>query len=364
MSADTPLERAKLLAMNDLDVAISTAVEAAARSEDDQEILDLAAFLVPYDEKAASYIYQQLAARGNTKGMVGLAFVLTRSQPSEAEQWLQRAVEMGDAQAAFNLGVLLRGRDPGRSRQNFRKAAEGGYTDAFGELAIESRHSDPEEAERLARKGMRAGSLYSQTMLGHILLDKGESDEGFRLLKEAADRGEISAMYGYSQKVSDSDIARSYLMKAASAGSGEAINTLGNEARRGGDSKEAEEHFRVAALRGSVPAMINLAGLLTHSRPDESEEWFKRAYQLGNRDMAAFGLGFHAQRRTDLQNAMIWYQIAAEHDEMHAMWNLSLLIDTSYPRRARELRKKAAALGHQEAQQSISNQKRMGWFRR
>lgn len=133
-------------------------------------------------------------------------------------------------------------------------------------------HSRLDLAEKDYRRALELdpGYVWAQSALGSMLVNKGASEEGLTLCRQAADRGEPAAQYcvGYAYAkgltvAKDPGEAAHWMGKAADNGFVTAMTALGQSYWRGDgvpqDKTKAIELWRNAAARGSAEAKKHLA---------------------------------------------------------------------------------------------------------
>ena len=140
--------------------------------------------------------------------------------------------------------------------------------------------------------------------------------------------------------------------RAADAGSGSAMYSLGFQLQGQGNAEQAEQWYRKAAEAGHFGAMSNLAVLLRErGDPDQAERWYNMAAAGGQiiygsprkresgeaewlrreaadgNPSAMLGLGDLLAEQGNAEQAERWYRKAADAGEMDAMYNLAELLD-------------------------------------
>jgi TPR repeat protein len=117
--------------------------------------------------------------------------------------------------------------------------------------------------------------------LGSTLFYAGELEESFYWLRQAAERGDMTAMVDLGFElhgIGRTDEAEAWYKRAAGLGSGTAMANLGHILRERGDLAGAEHWNRKGAVLNHPGAMINLADTLTElGELDEAFEWFRKA---------------------------------------------------------------------------------------
>lgn len=122
-----------------------------------------------------------------------------------ALEMLKRAADDGSQRAAINLANLLIESDRDQALALYEKAGAAGGIDARRHaafiLAYEADGSTPtQDAERLEKaqsylkEGAAQGDLFAEALLGELLLDLGQTQEGLHWLKKPALAGISSAM--------------------------------------------------------------------------------------------------------------------------------------------------------------------------
>jgi TPR repeat protein len=110
------------------------------------------------------------------------------------------------------------------------------------------------------------------------------------------------------------------------------------------DRDQAVHWFEKAAEAGKAEAMFGLGVLLADRDQDQALRWYEKAAEAGNAD-AMYNLGV-LLRYEDPDQAGIWYQRAAKAGHVGAMYNLGLMLAANDPGQARRWLEKAAEAGH------------------
>jgi uncharacterized protein len=176
-----------------------------------------------------------------------------------AEQWYRAAANQNHTLATYVLGNLCaeQGRD-NEAVQFFSTAINQGFTEAFVQLGrlFEAGRTggapDPSTAHALYLHAAKAGSMYGQFHLGHLIMDHYKnSDQAEPWLLKAAERGHLHAQ---------NSLGLLYVAKGRDV---EAENWLGLAASRGLEA--AIDNYRAVFKRepavrpdcGSLPAIVS-----------------------------------------------------------------------------------------------------------
>lgn len=168
---------------------------------------------MPRNEKEAAEWYRRAAEQGVPEAQFQYALLLVdgrvvKKDKSEAFALMEAAAEGGNALAQFNFAQMLVDRDPGakgmvRAVEYYERAAKAGLPDAEYAMAqvyadgIGGRKKDEAEARRWLGRAALQNFDTAQLDLGTWLVQGrgGAKDEkrGFRILKQAAEGGNIAA---------------------------------------------------------------------------------------------------------------------------------------------------------------------------
>ncbi|MCA6096436.1 tetratricopeptide repeat protein, partial [Streptomyces sp. SCA3-4] len=145
------------------------------------------------------------------------------------------------------------------------------------------------ELETARRRAAESGDPASLSMLGALLLRRGDLDGAERHLRAATAEGDRSAANNLGVLLHQrgyADEAASWWRVAAVAGSAPAAHALGRYHRERGDEPAAEYWLRQSAESGHALGAYALADLLEHRSDVGAERWFRSAAERGHREAA------------------------------------------------------------------------------
>ena len=227
---------------------------------------------VPADKPRAAELYRLAAEARDADSMYDLAMMLDSgdgvpADRAEAEKWFRGAAALGDNDARLCLGGILYERSEFREAESvFTDAALDGDVKAMYNLALmyaegSLGESDMGKAEEWLECASDAGFAYAQSMLGTILLDRGDTTGAEALLRRAADQGEPTAMYNLgalalSGKIEMGDReAVGLLVRAAEQGVEEARTLLSRLSGRGAIRSPVQQLRQALQLVGARDAV-------------------------------------------------------------------------------------------------------------
>lgn len=196
----------------------------------------------------------------------------------------------------------------------------------------------PGERAALIRQGAEAGVAEAQAVLGQMLLDRGEPEEGFGWFNKAAAQGHLMAL---------NMVGRCY--------------DLGWGTRV--DKVRAAECFRIAATRGLDWAMYNYGTALALGEGVAEDKaaalgWFEKAAALGNVKAVNHVGSFHEDGwvvARDMARAAECYARAAEGGDFRGAFNHArMLLGEGRADEARAWLGKAVATGTPAFREKVS----------
>lgn len=296
--------------------------------------------LLPYAEARYGDAYVALAvAYAEGRGV-------DRDESAARDMLRAANEELGSPRAELGLQVMLRTLT-GETRLHplvadvLRAAAEAG--DPLASLIVALAQGDwdkgvPAEALPLLERASRAGIANATGLIGRHHFESGSTDEGIRLLEQAAADGDSAAAsvagiaFALGDKVErDTERALRLLNMAAQDGDKPAMRMLGAEYQRMGgvdNQLRSDRWLSNATLLGDLTAAHQLAKFLS-SEPEGARDPRKRALQLFN-------------------------ALIEEHDSVTArvdlaVWYLTAKNEVRAPEKAEPLLRVAADRGNQEA---------------
>lgn len=314
---------------------LKDAADAGVRDAD--HILGLAYLAgtgVAADPRSAFRHISRAAEAGAAGAMERLGAMLadgqgTAADPVAARAWFEAAAEAGDLTALTNLGLafetgLFGAPDYAEARARYLSAAERGSPAAawrVGRLFMRGLGGpkDPDAAFRNYAQAAEGGVYQGAVELAEGLIARGASGDadaasrGMRILLKAAREGSVEAMLGLFGALSgnglgrsDPRAARTWLERAADAGSLEAVLRL-TEASGQAEITAPErarilERLIAQAGAGQAKAAEKLSevlglGSLGPRDPDGAQLWLRKAAALGSPDaMAAIADGLEQGR--------------------------------------------------------------------
>ncbi|MEU9744071.1 tetratricopeptide repeat protein, partial [Streptomyces niveus] len=200
---------------------------------------------------------------------------------------------MGDRATLLETGRFVQGQaEDAAGAEKFGGAT--GATDAGG--PTDSADAETEARHRRAADG---GDVASMSVLGALLLRRGDLDAAEKYLRAATAEGDRAAannlgvllhQRGYTEEASG------WWRVAAVAGSAAAAHALGRHYREQGDEPAAEYWLRQSAEQGHALGAYALADLLEHRSDVGSERWLRAAAEQGHRE-ASYRLARALERR-------------------------------------------------------------------
>jgi TPR repeat protein len=244
-----------------------------------------------------------------------------RASDGDFLQLLRRLADDGNAHVMYRLGRIYAGgsgvaKDEAQAAQWYRKGADAGNTNAMTALAI----------MLLEGRGGASANV----------------SEGLQLLRTAASRNHLDAMYRLAHVLAAGRIAEK-------------------------DALEAARLFTRAAEAGHTPSMVDLAwmyssGVGVQADPFKAASWYKQAADRGNAaGMVGLGLAYENGRgvETDPNRAAMLYKRAADLGNSAGMLHLGLLYAQGKgvgrnEAAAVDLYRKAAALNNAAAMNNLA----------
>ncbi|MFD9690623.1 tetratricopeptide repeat protein [Kitasatospora sp. NPDC059088] len=310
-----------------------------------------------YDEAEAAC--RAAYAAGDADGLADLAQLLAeRGRPDEAEDAYRRAARAGARNAWFNLGVLLADRGKSESAvRAYRQAVAAGDLDALtnlGQLLAETGRT--REAEQVLRRAVEHGDREAQLDLANLLKRLHRTDEAERLYEQLIELGDARAWInlGNLHDVGERpDRAEHAYRQALAAGLTVAHAYLGRHLVRRKRWQEAVPHLRQAValdpeqsgpMRPEDGIPFLGTALKELGETEEAKDVF-RAAALAGEPLAAVGF-FTVSDESEAEERRALLRRAVDRDDPDAM--LVLLVDyesTGHPRRAKALRRRLVDCG-------------------
>ncbi len=199
------------------------------------------------------------ACDGDREAMGELGELLWSEQPAVAQSWLERAVGLGSWWAAGTLATLTTRPEESELWRNIasdlaQSDVDSGDLDATIFLAIVYQDADPARASAMYLRAAEAGSLDAMERLGALLVNRGNDREARQWYQRAADAGSVGAMRNLGRLLFYSD------------------------------RDESLKWLRKAAESGSVRAMKDLAAGIEFRDWDEARAWLQKACNLGDEE--------------------------------------------------------------------------------
>ncbi|WP_067727401.1 tetratricopeptide repeat protein [Oceanobacillus damuensis] len=229
-----------------------------------------------------------------------------------------------------------------------------------------------QEAVIMYKKAIQADPD-AQLELGKYYKALGRDDWAFAWYEAAANAGILDAIYwlgnyyfdgGYVKK--NFEKAFHYYKEAALKGHADAMNNyadmyfLGEYVEK--DDKRAFELFTIAAERGVAESMYTLGylyenGIGTERNAEKAKHWFTESAKNGD-DFAANRLGNEAVENGLGEEALRWYKLAADRQDVYGEFNLGMCYESGIGtpinmKKAKYWYQKAALKGDQEAKAKL-----------
>ncbi|MDL4842592.1 tetratricopeptide repeat protein [Aquibacillus rhizosphaerae] len=234
---------------------------------------------------------------------------------------------------------------------------------------------DEKEEENVISLYVKAfeGNVEAQLQLGHFYTSIQRDEWAFDWFKVAGDTGSVDALYFLGNayfvgKVVDHDWEKAYFYfkEAAEKGHGDALNNYADMYLRGEyvekNEKRALELFKEAADKGVPEAMYTLGymyekGVGTEVNMEESKRRFTESALFGD-VFAANRLGHEAVENGRGDEAISWYQMAADRDDPYGDFNLGVCHENGIGtqvnmKKAKYWYQKAALKGDVQAKQRL-----------
>lgn len=240
------------------------------------------------------------------------------------------------------------------------------------EAVIYLDEKEEDEVILLYQKAL-VGNEDAQLELGHFYKSMQRDEWGFDWFKVAADAGSVDALYWLGNayfvgEVVAHDLEKTYFYykEAAEKGHADALNNYADMYLRGEyvekDEERALELFKEAAARDVPEAMYTLGymyenGIGTGVDMGESKRWFTESALFG--DMFATNhLGHEALEEGRGDEAISWYQMAADQGDSYGAYNLGLCYENGFGtqvnmKKAKYWYQKAALKGDDQARQRL-----------
>ncbi|MDX8047270.1 tetratricopeptide repeat protein [Gracilibacillus sp. S3-1-1] len=231
---------------------------------------------------------------------------------------------------------------------------------------------EEEEVISLYQKALE-GVSDSQLELSHFYKSIGHHEWAIDWFKVVAEAGNADALYWLGNeyfvgKVVEHDLEKTffYYKKAAEKGHGDALNNYADMYLRGEYVEKNEgralELFKEAADKGVPEAMYTLGymhekGVGTEVDMGESKRWFTESALYGD-VFAANRLGHEAVENERGDEAIYWYQMAADRGDFYGEYNLGLCYEKGIGtpvnlKKAKLWYQKAALKGDVQAKQRL-----------
>lgn len=240
---------------------------------------------VEQDKAKAFECFNKGYALGNYRALSNMAIFYINGEVIERNfdkgyMLLKNAAEAGDENAMDNLGFIhWKGigsinKDKNIAKRWFQEAADKGFLDSIKHLAYlywddgygESFNFD--NAKKWFLKAAEAGDLESLRMLAEIADRIGNVDEAINWYQKAINKNDTNAM-----------IALAWIYRRDGSPDHSPIHNY----------SEAMRLFKMAADDGNTYGLINIGDMYFDGRGvqksrDEAMKWYKKAYDLGNKD--------------------------------------------------------------------------------
>ena len=316
-------------------------------------------------EKIASKILTELE-RVCPKSENNIQFLHTfknvvKTDPAEALNWLMSEAQKGDCRAQFFLGVLYCvgvgvKKDDVEAAKWYLAAAQQGHTEGQYNLGSSYYHGngvekDYAEAVKWYRAAAEGGHAAAQFNLGIVYCNgygvKENYIESAKWFKAAAQQGHVTAQADLGSLYhKGAGVGQSYL--------------------------EAAKWYRVAAKGGDARAQFNIGVFYANGdmgiKQDftEAVKWYETAAQQGN-DNAQFQLGnmyyYGEGVKQSYAQAAKWHRAAADQGHAEAQFCLGVKYDDVEEHESKYMApywiKRAANLGHPEAQNKVKEKTRL-----
>ncbi|RKQ34006.1 tetratricopeptide repeat protein [Oceanobacillus halophilus] len=229
-----------------------------------------------------------------------------------------------------------------------------------------------QEAITLYKQAMQS-DYDAQLSLGKYYKAIGRDDWAFSWYETAATNGKTDAIYWLGNFYFDGNFVTKslekafyYYKEAALKGHGDAMNNYADMHFRGEyvekNNERAFELFTIAAKRGVPESMYTLAylyenGIGTEQHRDKAKYWFTQSALHGD-DFAANRLGKEAVEHGDGKDALRWFKMAADREDLYGEFNLGMCYESGIGtqinlKKAKYWYQKAALKGDQEAKAKL-----------
>lgn len=300
---------------------------------------------------------KEKANQGDVESMLELGnqFLSGKEVPldyKKAISWFKKAAKKGNPHAEYKIGMCYReGHGVSKSEKTsiswLTKAAKKGHHDAIVEL-IRHYASDPDKGDKTLEwvlHGVKHGSTVAMTYLS-VLYENGEcglqkdSAEAFKWCKAAADNGNSDAIndvgwhYLKGRGVEQNyELAMKYFLKAAEKNSANACYNIAEMYWDGlgvkEDAHEAFKWYEKASNLGHEVAYRAVATMLCEGVGCELD--IRRGLTMlfsaamKNDTISMLLLGKFCENRKRYKDAVFWYAMGADHEDVDCMFNLGLM---------------------------------------
>ncbi|MFI0711390.1 helix-turn-helix domain-containing protein [Streptomyces inhibens] len=351
---DAFVQLAELHAETGDDVGAERFLRQAADAGDAHALMRLAELRELADDwDGAENVLRQAAASGDTRALIQLAELREEAGDEEGAEWvLREAADAGNAEALMQLAAVHW--DVGEIEEAellIRQAAEAGNTEALMQLAeMREEAGDQEVAEQYARQ---VGGTRPLVRLAELRTDCGDKKGAKRLLRQAADAGDIKALAnlaGLHAETGDKEGRDRLLLEAIKPGDSYAPMQFAELLQQAGDEEGAERLLRQAADAGHTYALIELAEMREEAGDEEgAERVLREAADAGDTE-ALMQLAALLQQTGNEEGAKQLLHQAADAGNDEALIQLAeLLQQTGNEEGAKQLLHQAADAGNDGA---------------
>ncbi len=307
---------------------------------------------IPVDTWQARHWYGLAATQGHTAAHTGLGRLLVESDLAAACTAWRFAADAGDRDAQFALSRWLSGSgrsalDQLESQRWLTAAAHAGQPEALLTWSTQVRASQPELAADALRRAAEAGLAQAQFQHAEELskrLDGPAQREAIAWYRRAAEQGHATAQcaigvaYRQGRGVErDEQQAREWLERAAAQGDGRALWQQALLLAAGAGDQvavllDALQRCEQAAAGRFLPAQATLGLLCARlNRHAEALRWWEQAAQHGDVE-ALYNLGLALadgrSGKADASGAFLRFLQAAEQDLVPAQARVGLMYAT------------------------------------
>lgn len=353
--------------------------------KDNYELMVKLGYAIPQDFSQSVDYYKIAAEQGNDQAQVSYGIILKKGIGVEKNlplsvEYFKKSAEKGNSEGQVEYGKSLYyglgvEKNPLLAKKYFKLSAKQNNSEGmcfYGITLLEIMHKDQKAFEYL-KKSADLGNSDGVCQLGLYYLNHNDEEKGVDLLKQCAEKENKNGMYHYGLYLAKTSKEESLKMiqkaanqmhpeaelylghinkdnelvkKAAEHGSQEAQIEMGKKSKT---TKNQLLYFRMAAALGNAEAQYRIAQILMKDDVKEAMIMLEKAANNNYMEAILF-LGDILLRQDKRDEALKWYEKAAEKENPIGINYVGLIVMESDQNRALSMFKKAADLGNGDAQ--------------